>query len=456
MAVLSDADLLARLVAFDTTSRNSNLPLARFLADYLDRPGITVRELPSPDGTKANLLVRIGPPLDPEAPPEVRRGLTLSGHMDVVPADDTDRWSSDPFVLADRGDRWVARGSADMKGFLALASNLTAQLDPGRLAHPLVLLFTYDEEVGCLGAEHLVRTWRAGEGEPEGLPRAAVIGEPTELSVVRVHKGHVKVRLTYPGVSAHSAYPHLGVNAIEAAAEGVRALGELRRELAAERIESSELFPEVPFAPLNVGTVRGGVAVNVVPDRCTIEVGVRLLPGMDAGEVERRVRSAVKARLGKTSAAEIDRRSFTRGAPYSDPVAASPERSASEASGRARGEAPRSPLRGEGSRSAAVVGEESGPLVEVLSASPPLETDPGADVVRELLAAVGQEGADAVSYATDGGWLSGLGLDCAIWGPGSISVAHKPDEWLPKADLARAREVLGGLIERFCVAESGA
>lgn len=386
MPRLTDIDLLGRLVAFDTTSRNSNLPLARFLADYLERPGVEVAELPSPDGEKANLLVRLGG----GGAGDGRRGLVLSGHMDVVPADDADRWRSDPFRLADRGERLVARGACDMKGFLALAANLAGEAEPARLRHPLVLLFTYDEEVGCLGAEHLVRSWDEAGGGREPLPRAAVIGEPTGLQVVRHHKGHLKLRLTYTGVSAHSAYPHLGRSAIEAAAEGVRALAALRRELEAERVPASEHFPDAPYPGLNVGTIRGGSAVNVVPDRCALEVGIRLLPGMDAEAMVERVRRAVDGEI------------------------------------------------------------------EVLSASPPLSAPAGSEVVRALLDAVGQDEAGAVSYATDAGWLAHLGLECAVFGPGSIEVAHKPDEWLPKADLARTREVLAGLIERFCVAPAGA
>lgn len=398
MTQLTDADLLARLVAFDTTSRNSNLPLVRFLADYLDRPGVVVRELPSPDGGKANLFVRVGPPLDPKCDPESspdggRPGLVLSGHTDVVPADDVDRWTSDPFELTDRGDRWVARGSADMKGFVALAANLAREADPDRLRHPLVLLFTYDEEVGCLGAGHLRRTWGEAEGTAgEALPRSAVIGEPTGLRPVRIHKGHLKLRLTYPGVSAHSAYPHLGVNAIEGAADGVRALVGLKEELARERVESSACFPDAPYAALNVGTVRGGVAVNVVPDRCVLEVGVRLLPGMEADAVVERVLAATGA-----------------------------ERE-----------------------------ESAGPVLEVMSVSPPLMTSGETKVVEALVEASGAGDAGAVSYATDGGWLAEMGMDCAIWGPGSIEVAHKPDESLPKADLARARELLVPVVRRFC------
>jgi len=406
---LSDIELLGRLVAFDTTSRNSNLPLARFLAGYLERAGVEVAELPSPDGEKANLLVRLGGDGAGGARGE-RRGLVLSGHMDVVPADDADRWQSDPFRLADRGDRLTARGACDMKGFLALAANLAAEAEPERLRHPLVLLFTYDEEVGCLGAEHLVRSWDEAGGARGPLPRAAVIGEPTGLRVVRHHKGHLKLRLTYSGVSAHSAYPHLGRSAIEAAAEGVRSLAALRRELEAERVPASEHFPDAPYPGLNVGTIRGGSAVNVVPDRCTLEVGIRLLPGMDAEAMVERVRRAVGA----------------GGA--SEPAAPS----SAEAAGAAE---------------AAPTGR---PHVEVLSASPPLSAPAGSAVVRALLDAVDQDEAEAVSYATDAGWLAHLGLECAVFGPGSIEVAHKPDEWVPKAELAQAREVLAGLIDRFC------
>src|SRR5205823_1221871 len=164
----------------------------------------------------------------------------------VVPAGDG--WSSPPFELTARGDALYGRGAADMKGFLALALNLAAELDPDRLAHPLVLVLTYDEELGTLGARHLHDHWPADRP----LPRHAVIGEPTELSPVRLHKGHLKGRYTLHGVSAHSAYPHLGRNAIEPAGRLIVALSELGRRLAAERLPSSAAFPEVPGPSLNV------------------------------------------------------------------------------------------------------------------------------------------------------------------------------------------------------------
>jgi acetylornithine deacetylase len=387
-ALLEDADLLARLVAFDSTSRNSNLPIADFLCDYLEGAGARVERNPSPDGTKANLVAWVGPPPDPGRKGD-RPGLVLSGHMDVVPADE-EGWTSDPFTLTEAGDRWVARGSADMKGFLALAANLAARkaLSPSSgLTAPLALLFTYDEEVGTLGARRLLESFAGGAA----LPRNAVIGEPTSLRVARLHKGHLKIRVTFRGKSAHSGYPHLGDNAIEPAGRVITALAALRRELEGEEPRYREHFPEVPYVPLNVGTVRGGAAINVVPDLCTVEVGVRPLPGMGSEDLVDRVKRAVRE-------------------------AAAP----------------------------------AVPEIEVLSDSPPLVLDEAAPIHRALCEITGSTPGGSVSFATDAGWLQQLGLDCAIWGPGSIAVAHRPDEHLPKDEFFAARAHLEQLVGRFC------
>jgi acetylornithine deacetylase len=379
--LLPDAELLARLVAFDTTSRESNLPLADFLCDYLDRPGVRAVRVPSEDGTKTALVLAAGPAAGPE-----RRGLVLSGHMDVVPAEE-EEWESDPFILADRGDRWVGRGACDMKGFLALAANLLAEAAAGGpLAAPLALVLTYDEELGTLGARRLVEAWPEGET----LPRSAVIGEPTALRVVRMHKGHLKLRLTLRGRSAHSGYPHLGVNAIEPAGRVIGALAALREDLEREEPPGREAFPQVPYVALNVATVRGGAAINVVPDRCTVEVGLRTLPG-------------------------------TPSAPLIERVA----------------------------RAAAGAAAPLAPEVEVLSDSPPLQLDEEAPIVRWLCGQAGGP-AGAVAFATDAGWLQRWGLDCAVFGPGSIEAAHRPNEHLLKADLQAARRVLEATVAAFC------
>ena len=314
--------------------------------------------------------------------------MVLSGHMDVVPALEPE-WRSDPFTLTPVGDSLVGRGAADMKGFLALAANRMAALDPARLRRPLVLLFTYDEEIGTLGARHFIETWPA----PERLPREVVIGEPTSLHVVRAHKGLLRLRLRFVGRSAHSGFPHLGHNAIEPAARAIVALSELRRQLELERPPYSEQFPEVPFAALNVGTVSGGSATNVVPDRCDVDLGIRLLPGMTADEIAGRVRETVARALGAEP--------FT---------------------------------------------------LEHVNLSPPMIAPADAPILRELSEAVHQHEEHSVMFGTDAGWLQGAGFQCVLFGPGSIKVAHRANEFMPAQELRRAGDILDGLIHRRCVA----
>jgi acetylornithine deacetylase len=214
-AALPDVDLLGRLVGFDTVSHKSNLPLADFVAEYAGPEAAVVRH-GTPDGAKANLILRFGPERDD------RSGLALSGHMDVVPAAE-EEWESDPFVLRDDGERLYGRGTCDMKGFLAVALNVAREARG--LKAPLVLVLTHDEEVGTVGARRLVETWPAAAS----LPRQAIVGEPTGLTVVRMHKGFTKLRVTLQGVSAHSGYPHLGRNAIEGMARVLVSLRGLRQ-----------------------------------------------------------------------------------------------------------------------------------------------------------------------------------------------------------------------------------
>jgi acetylornithine deacetylase len=379
---LDDRALLAALVAFDTTSHLSNLPLADFLSDYLDRPGVRIERNSAPDGSKANLVISAGPER------EDRTGLVLSGHMDVVPALEAD-WHSDPFRLTAVDDRLVGRGAADMKGFLALAANRLAALDPSALRRPVVLLFTYDEEIGTLGARHFTETWPA----PDRLPREVVIGEPTELRVVHTHKGMLRLRLRFAGRAAHSGFPHLGHNAIEPAARAIVGLSALRRRMEGERSPSSDQFPEVPFAALNVGTIAGGRAANIVPDRCEVDLGIRLLPGMTAELMAGRVRETVSDALGDEP--------FT---------------------------------------------------LEQVSFSPPMSTPADAPIHRELCEAVGQQGTDSVMFATDAGWLQGVGFECVLFGPASIKTAHRANEFMPVRELTRGGEVLDALIHRRCAA----
>lgn len=377
-------ELLRRLVAFDSRSQVSNRGIADFICDCVDGPGVRIVRNESPDGAKVNIVAARGPVRDDAS------GLVLSGHMDTVPFGEPE-WASDPLALTCRDGRYLGRGVCDMKGFLALAIERFVAT-PAGLEHPLVLLLTYDEELGTLGARRLVETWPAGER----LPRAAVIGEPTSLEVVRMHKGHLKLRVVLLGRAAHSAYPGSGRNAIELAGAVIPALVGLGRELEAEAPPEAAAFGEVPHATLNLATISGGTALNVIPGRCALELGIRLLPGTAGIDVTDRVRRAVEGAVGAGNYA-----------------------------------------------------------LEPINESPPMATPETAPIHAALCALAGQRASRAVSFSTDGGWLAALGLDCVVFGPGTIHAAHKPNEWLPVAEFERAAGLLEALVRDWCLARAG-
>ena len=268
-------ELLARLVAFDTESAKSNIPLIRFVEDYLAQHDIASQRVPTPDGEKASLFATIGPS---DAP-----GLALSGHTDVVPvAGQT--WASNPFTLTERDGKLYGRGSCDMKGYLACALAMVPQFARRRLKMPIHLAFSYDEEVGCTG----VRPMIAELGKRLPLPRLVFVGEPTEMGVVDAHKGPVRWRVELTGRAAHSSMPHYGVNAIAYAG---RLLGELSRMEDELKASEQDLRFDPPFTTLQVTQIEGGTASNVVPVPCWFGWEIRGLPGFDPMRLDRRLKA---------------------------------------------------------------------------------------------------------------------------------------------------------------------
>ena len=194
---LSNQDLLAKLVSFDTTSINPNAPLADFICDYVDRPGVRIDRDEHDDGAKVNLLVMAGP-----EPDESRRGLLLSGHMDVVPTEGQP-WTTDPFRVVERAGRLYGRGTADMKGFVGAVLALVPEFAAAPLKRPLHFAFSYDEEVGCVGVRSLLEDLR----EQDVKPALAIIGEPTEMRVVGGHKAGAVAITAVKGREGHSSAP---------------------------------------------------------------------------------------------------------------------------------------------------------------------------------------------------------------------------------------------------------
>lgn len=388
-AALADSELLARLVAFDTTSSKSNISIADFICDYLDDPQIEIVRIPSADGNKVNLMARIGGAGNSSLGPagrDHRGGLVLSGHLDVVPANEPG-WRSEPFALTETDDAYVGRGACDMKGFVALAINIARAAVGWKLNSALVLILSYDEEVGSFGVKRIADTW---DNRFE-LPTSTIVGEPTSLRAVRMHKGHLKMRVTLTGQGAHSGYPHLGKNAIEPAGRIVTALSELRRTLQQERSELSEFFPQTPYVALNVAQICGGEAINIVPDRCTIDLGVRVLPGMDSAAMIERVRHAIEA-----------------------------------------------------------VEDRGDCEVDVLHDNPPMLLAEDSQTNRKLCGLLPQTVTYSASYASDAGMLQRMGLECVLCGPGTIEVAHKPNESMPKRDFVAGKELIERAVRSFC------
>ena len=264
-------DLLATLVAFDTTSAKSNIALIAFVEDYLKGHGIASTLVPSPDGAKADLFATIGP--------EGRGGIGLSGHSDCVPVEGQ-RWTSDPFTLTERDAKLYGRGTCDMKGFIACVIASVPLFMARALKEPVHIIISYDEEVGCTGVRPLIA--RLGSDLPR--PRAVIVGEPTSMQVIDAHKRIDAYCTRVTGREAHSSLPGLGVNAISAAAALVAELDRIGADIASR--QNDPRF-EPPFSTVSVGTIKGGTATNIVPKSCEFRWQVRSLPDAPPAEVPR-------------------------------------------------------------------------------------------------------------------------------------------------------------------------
>ena len=385
-------DIAARLVATDTVSSRGNAALMGELGDRLASAGFAVRLQRWGEGAsaKANLVAVAGPP-EPD-------GLVLSGHLDVVPFADQPGWTRDPLHLVFDGDRVYGRGTSDMKVFLAQCVEAATQLDLAALRRPVVLLFTADEEIGCLGAARLVPELDALLG---GVPRPALawIGEPTSWRVLHTHKGVVAFAVTVRGRGGHSSVPTAGVNAIAVAAQALAVVGELQGELRRRpRREFAELFPDAPYTTLNFGTVQGGTATNVIAEQCKFTVSYRPLPDEDPHAVQREVKQRLTERVFRDWGSEV---------------------------------------------AAEIMVSEAVVAPGLLSPTgTPLE-----HALRERLSAGAPGGAP---FCTDGGRFATAGIASLICGPGDLDQAHQPDESVSRAAFESGAGHILQVIARLC------
>ncbi|WP_354690724.1 acetylornithine deacetylase [Phytobacter sp. RSE-02] len=280
--MMTSREMLEQLVAFNTTSRESNLALIEFVGRYLTGLGVDYELIHNAEGSKANLYARFGPP--------GHGGVMLSGHSDVVPVDGQN-WSVPPFALTERDGKLYGRGTADMKGFIACILAAIPHFLAQPLAQPLHLAISYDEEVGCLGVRTLLDALSARADKPA----ICLIGEPTELQPILGHKGKLGMRCEVQGAACHSAYAPQGVNAIEYAATLIHHLTLIGQRLAAPEHHDGRFDP--PFTTVQTGLIQGGRALNIVPADCTFDFEVRTLPQDDAQEVARELESYAQREL---------------------------------------------------------------------------------------------------------------------------------------------------------------
>ncbi|SEM27750.1 acetylornithine deacetylase [Roseovarius azorensis] len=372
-------EILDRLVAFDTVSARSNLALIAYAEDFLKARGFAVTRVIDPDGEKAGLFAALGP---------VGAGIMLSAHTDVVPVEGQ-TWSRDPFRLTREGERLYGRGTTDMKGFLASMLTAADRAACLPLKEPLKLAISYDEEVGCVGMSRMIDMLHPAIG----LPRACIVGEPTQMRVAIGHKGKVALRAVCHGVSGHSALAPRFVNALYLATDFVQSLRALQDWLRDNGARDPGY--DVPYSTVHVGTLRGGSALNIVPDRAVINFELRHLASDAPEDILRKV---------ETIAARIAREH----------------------------------------------GSESQLLIERLTAYPGLDTAADASLVKMVQALTCMDEITKATFGTEAGFFDALGIPTVVCGPGWMEgQGHKADEYITTDQLSACDAMLMRLLDRL-------
>ena len=386
-AMTDTISILERLVSFPTVSADSNLALIDFVETYLTDRGFAVHRTPNAEGTKAGLFARLAPK-DEEAE---GAGVLLSAHSDVVPVVGQD-WHVDPFKLTVDGDRLYGRGTTDMKGFLAAMLSLADRASRVDLKAPLSLSVSYDEEVGCVGIRQMIDDMEPGIG----LPDLCIIGEPTEMQPTIGHKGKLSLKATCIGQSGHSALAPQFVNALHLASEFVIGLSTLQETIAQSGVKDEAY--SVPYSTIHVGTLSGGTALNIVPDRAAIEFEIRHLAADDPDALLARVVAVAR---------EIEDRYRPR-----------------------------------------FDGAEI--CIERVGGYPGLDMPAAHAAVDRVRALSGMNSTGKVAFGTEAGFFAERGIPTVVCGPGSMEgQGHKPDEYVTRDQLAACDRMLDRLLDQL-------
>lgn len=377
-------DWTQRLVAFDTTSRLSNLGLIEMVRDHFVARGLQPHLSYSAGGDKANLFVTV-----PAADGHTDGGLVLSGHTDVVPVDGQ-AWSSDPFKAEIRDGRVYGRGTCDMKAFIATALALLPDIQAARLREPVHYALSYDEELGCVGAPSMLADLRERGLKPSGC----IVGEPTSMRPIVAHKGLNAYRCCVTGHAAHSSLTPRGVNAIEYAARLICFIRDIADEFKAKGPYDPAF--DVPYSTLQTGTVAGGIATNTIPAWCEFTFEFRNLPGIDSQRIYERIEAHAKEVMLPKMRAEHANADLS---------------------------------------------------FERISAAPAFDAAEHDAITQLVRALTRNRDVQKVAYGTEAGLFQAAGIPSVVCGPGDIEQAHKADEFVALDQLEQCERFLRGAVD---------
>ncbi|MFT5259087.1 MAG: acetylornithine deacetylase [Saprospiraceae bacterium] len=374
--------ILKDLVGFDTTSHLSNLELIAYIQDYLGQRGILSELVPNEEGTKANLYATIG---DASVP-----GLVLSGHTDVVPVTGQP-WSSDPFELLEVDEKLYGRGTCDMKGYIAVCLAMTDTFIAAKMPVPIHYSFSYDEEIGCIGVRDLIEKLDHLLVKPLGC----IVGEPTNMQCIGAHKGLLHSKCSVKGCPGHSSAPDKGVNAIFQATKLVAMLQEIGDDIKQNGPFDHRFEP--PYSTVHVGTISGGVALNIIPQNCEFEFEFRNIPSHDVRPYLQQLEDHAEKQLLPAMQSVSTDTGFRWD-------------------------------------------------TEVGMALDTPDDDDFSLWIRQIL--VSNQASSAVSYGTEAGMFSEIGIPTVVCGPGSIDQAHRPNEFVEISELQACIDFL-----HLCIAD---
>ncbi|WP_262695600.1 acetylornithine deacetylase [Kordiimonas aquimaris] len=377
--IVDTKDILSDLIGFDTTSHRSNLALIDYIEKYLAKHGVHAHVLHAAEQAKANLIATIGP--------NVPGGVVLSGHTDVVPVDGQD-WHTPPFKMTDKDGNFYGRGTADMKGFIAVVLAYVPVFTKAKLTRPIHLAFSFDEEVGCLGVQEMLPFLK--ENVP--LPRLVVIGEPTSMQVATAHKGQYVMKTKVIGQEAHSSRPDDGVNAVVVAAELISMIDEMAQNSKKNGPFDDAFSPS--YTTFNIGPISGGSAFNIISNYCEFDWEFRFLPTVDGPAIAKKYQQYLDDEVVPRIRMKFPHCNVTN---------------------------------------------------EMWAYLPPLKSEPGADGESFALALAQRNDSTVIAFGTEGGHFQNLEFPVVVCGPGDIAHAHKPNEFVPVTQL----EACGRFMQRL-------